>query len=88
MIFDRRMKLRHRLQTIRVGSPGKFDEVFGLQALTHAWLSDPLYTVVFLDTGERVPGLGSFQCAIQAEDYVKAYRLQMINRKIEDELLK
>jgi len=48
---------------------------------------EPLYSIVFLDSGERVPGLGSFQNPIHAEDYVAKHRLKMIDRKIEDELL-
>ena len=79
--------MQHRLQKIRIGSPGKFDDVFGLQALTHPWLTDPLYSIVFLDSGDRVPGLGSFPNPIDAENYVKQHRLKMIDRKIEDELL-
>jgi hypothetical protein len=79
--------MQHRLQQIRIGSPGKFDDAFGLQALTHPQLMDPLYMIVWLDTGERVACVGSFQNPLHAEDYVRLHRLKMIDRKIEDELL-
>ena len=87
IIFDGETKLQHRLRQIRIGSPGKFDDEFALEALTHPQLMDPLYYIVWLVTGDKVPGLGGFENPIHAEDYVKEHRLKMINRKIEDELL-
>jgi hypothetical protein len=76
-----------RIKKIRIGSPGKFDEVFGLTAHKHPALMDPLWCIVWLDTGEQVPMTGGFMNDIQAEDYVKQHRDKMINRQIENELL-
>jgi hypothetical protein len=81
------MILQHKIQKIRIGSPGKFDEVFGLQAQTHPWLMESLYTIMWLDTGEQVAGVGSFHSPLAAAQYVFECRSKMIDRKIEDELL-
>ena len=79
--------MQHKMRQIRIGSPGKFDASFGLEALTHPQLMEPLYYIVFLDTGDKVPGLGGFPNPIDAENYVHMHREKMITRKIEDELL-
>ena len=72
---------------ISIGKPGKFDPVFGLIRFYHPQLMEPLYKVVWKDSGERVLGLGSFMDPIYAEEFVGKVRQHLIDREIENILL-
>ena len=71
---------------IRIGSPGKFDNTFGLLRFEHEQLGD-MWAIVWLDSGERVAGIGSFMFPMSAEEYVKACRDQIIAKEVENILL-
>lgn len=75
------------LRKIRIGSPGKFDSTFGLKKSHHPMLMEPLYVVVWLDTGHLVDGIGSFFDGISAENYIKENRQKLIDKEFERILL-
>lgn len=79
--------MEKKITKIRIGSPGKFDDMFALTAHQHPQLMEYLYSIVWLDSGELVPGIGSFFNPIQAENYVKDNRNKLIDREIENILL-
>lgn len=72
---------------IRIGRSGKFDKVFGLVAFTHSAFSEPLYKIVWLDSGEQVAMTGVFGYPPQAERFVETHRDELINREMENKLL-
>lgn len=68
---------------IRIGKPGKFDETFGLIKHHTEFLMEPLYLVVWKDTGEHVIGTGGFLDPISAENYVQENRNKLIDKQFE-----
>lgn len=72
---------------ISIGMPGKFDPVFGLMKVHHPALMEPLYAVVWLETGEQVMGSGGFMNPIQAENWVEENRLRLIDKDFEEKFL-
>lgn len=63
------------------------DEVFGVMEYYHYLLSEPLFVVVWLDTKEQVPMTGAFFNRVQAEEYTKEHRKQLIDKKFEEIIL-
>jgi len=72
---------------IEIGKPGKFDKVFGLVRYQHPAFSEPLYVVVFKDTGEQVMLSGGFVNPIHAENWVKNNRDRIIEENLEKIIL-
>ena len=66
---------------------GGHDDVFGLKPYKHPQFMEPLFKIVYLDTYEEVPGIGSFGSEENAHWYLHRHRDKMINRAIEDTLL-
>jgi len=74
-------------KVMEIGMPGSFDPVFGIIAYRHYQLMEPLYVIVWKNTGEQVIGTGGFENPISAENYVSSNRIALLNEEIENILL-
>jgi hypothetical protein len=79
--------MKDKRHIVKIGRPGRFDQIFGLRKTEHHLLCDPLWEIVFLDDGERVKNIGAFFDPISAENYVYSHREELINDKFEEEFL-
>jgi hypothetical protein len=73
---------------VEIGKPGKFDPTFGLMKAYHPALMEPLYVIVWKDSGEQVLGTGGFVDPISAENYVKENRNKMVDKEFEQKFLR
>lgn len=71
----------------RIGKPGKFNQTFGIIAHEVQFLMEPLYIIVWLDSGEQVLGTGGFFDPIQAENYVEENHQSLIDKQFERDFL-
>lgn len=72
---------------IEIGISGEYDPEFGLVAIYTEFLIDPLYIVVFKESLEQVPMSGGFARPIQAENWLKENREDIINKDFEQKFL-
>lgn len=63
------------------------DQVFCLEEFYHELLSEPLYAIVFKDTGKRIMDIGSFNSRDTAEWWLDSSRQRLIDEELERVLL-
>jgi hypothetical protein len=78
--------MKTRLWYIRLAGRSH-DSTFGLMNHYHQLLMDPLWTIVWLDTGDQVSMTGSFFTRDSAIAYIKEHRQQLIDKQFEEILL-
>lgn len=64
-----------------------FDPVFGLTKHEHPALIDPLWCIVWRDTGEQVRKTGGFLNSVEASLFANKNREEWIRKKMEETLL-